>query len=147
MRDKLQSLPQNGAYRGADHPLVQHAIEYGKQQHTSMSSSFRCDVADQQFDSSDRPDCVVFASCTIYELKPNNSAAKAKGEKQLDDYLKLVTDYYQKLIDSGDSADSDHGGSDAISKLAGCIGDDKKIVFKTEVATYDMCENEYQCVQ
>lgn len=145
---KLQSLPQSGAYRGADHPLVQHAIEYGKQQHGSMSSSFNCDVYDKRFGSDDeRPDCIVFSDCAIYEFKPDNQRARDKGFDQLRGYLESVTRYYQGLIDSGDSADSDHGGSDALQKLAGCIGDDKKITFKTDVKTYNMCENEYQCAE
>ena len=148
VHDKLQSLPQTGAYRGADHPLVQHAIEYGKQRHRDMSDG--CDVADKSFPGSDeRPDCVVFADCIIYEFKPDNQKAIDKGNRQLDNYRELVRRYYQDLIDNGGSADDDHGGSGAIQKLtdAKCIDDDKKIAFKTEVKTYSMCENEYQCVQ
>jgi hypothetical protein len=151
-RDKLQKLKDNGSYRGADHPYIQHAIEYGKQQHKSMTSSFNCDVADQPFGDAGRPDCIVFADCEIYEFKPNNSWAKDKGWRQLHDYQEAVTEYYQGLLDQWQdasspppAADSNRGGSDALIKLAKCYGDDKKISFGTDVKFYDMCENEYQC--
>ncbi len=146
-KDKLDRIAAGGAFRGADHPMIRYAIDYGVAQHTSMQSSYGCDAHDVGFGTSDRPDCIVLERCMIYEFKPDNDRAKRNGRVQLDRYKPLVENYYTNLVRNGQDADSDHGGSGAIAKLkqAGCVSDDGTVTFNTAVAPYAMCANNYQC--
>jgi hypothetical protein len=148
-KDKLDRIAAGGAFRGADNPMIQYAIEYGKSQHTSMQSSYGCDAHDVGFGTGDRPDCVVLERCMVYEFKPDNNRAVLKGRTQINTYVPIVGAYYTSLIKNGQDADSDHGGSGAVDKLkkAGCVSDDGTVSFRGEVQTYAMCANNYQCTQ
>src|SRR5260370_16972859 len=48
--DRLEKLKDKGAWRGANNPLIQYAMEYGKQKHEDMgrSSDFYCHFADRK---------------------------------------------------------------------------------------------------
>ena len=146
-KDKLDRIAAGGAFRGADNPMIQYAIDYGKAQHTSMESSYGCDVHDVGFGTGDRPDCLVLERCMIYEFKPDNARALSRGETQLDKYQPLVEAYYTNLVKNNEEADSEHGGAGAIDKLkkAGCVADDGTVKFRRKVEPYAMCANNYQC--
>jgi hypothetical protein len=153
-----------GAWLGANNPLIQFAIEYGKQKHEDMgrSSDFYCDVVDKEIPGGDgRPDCVSARKCMVYEFKPDNDRAKTKGEQQLfssPNYVATVNQYYSALITKNEKPDSDRGGEDIIKRIhenKECYegdwpdgGDPKgeiKTKFRGEVKTYRPCENPYQC--
>lgn len=149
--DRLTKLKDSGAWRGSNHPLVQYAIEYGKQEHIRMaaSSSYACQVVDKAIPgSSMRPDCISATNCMIYEFKPDNRRAKDRGETQLDGYHPAVTAYYQKLIDQEKtSADPDLGGEEIMTKLRGQCMSGSSVTFKRKVEPYYMCEKKYQCTE
>ncbi|MFA6093307.1 MAG: hypothetical protein WCU88_10260 [Elusimicrobiota bacterium] len=148
--ERIVKIQANGSLRGVNHPLVQQAEEYGKQQHKRMEAESRhsCGVKDTAFVGGDeRPDCVSGAMCTIFEFKPENSRARGKGQSQLSRYQKQVTSYYQSCIDGRKIPDSKFGGKDMISKIVGKCLKSGKVEFKTSLSTYKMCELKYQCAQ
>jgi hypothetical protein len=159
--ERLVRLKDKGAWRGADNPLIQYALEYGKQKHADMgrSSDFNCDVEDKDIPDADgRPDCISGRRCMVYEFKPDNDRAKSKGEEQLSRYVPAVNQYYSNLITRKETPGSDYGGSDIIKYIhenRDCYEGDWpsgeepkgeiKTKFKGEVKTYKPCENTYQC--
>src|SRR5258707_5424474 len=159
--DRLEKLKDKGAWRGSNHPLIQYAMEYGKQKHEDMgrSSDFYCDVVDKEISGADgRPDCISARRCMVYEFKPDNDRAKSKGQEQLSRYVPAVNQYYSALITRKDTPDSDRGGSDIIKRIhenKDCYegdwpdgGDPKgeiRTKFKGEVRAYRPCENTYEC--
>ncbi len=75
--DRLEKLKDKGAWRGSNHPLIQYAMEYGKQKHEDMgrSSDFNCDVVDKEISGADgRPDCISARRC-IEETLPTPTVA------------------------------------------------------------------------
>jgi C4-type Zn-finger protein len=146
--DKFARIKERGSLKGADHPISQFSIEYGKQQHDSMASSFSCDVYDKPFDGADgRPDCVKASKCMVYEFKPKNDKAVSKGKAQLDRYVGAVAKYYQERIRRGEAADSDRGGSAIIDVIKKNCMDGDDVEFDGKVETYNMCEKKYECEQ
>ena len=159
--DRLEILKEKGAWRGSNNPLIQYAMEYGKQKHEDMgrSSDYYCDVVDKDIPGADgRPDCISARKCTVYEFKPDSDSAKARGQEQLARYVPAVNQYYSGLITKKETPDSDHGGSDIIQRIhenKNCYdgdwpdGSDPKGEIRTkftgEVRTYRACENTYQC--
>lgn len=159
--DRLEKLKDKGAWRGANNPLIQYAMEYGKQKHEDMgrSSDFYCDVVDREISGADgRPDCISARRCTVYEFKPDNDRAKSKGEEQLSRYVPAVNQYYSGLITRKDTPDSDRGGSDIIKRIhenkdcyegdwpdGGDPNGEIRTKFKGEIRTYRPCENTYEC--
>jgi hypothetical protein len=112
------------------------------------SSSYSCQVKDKPFPGADgRPDCVSASNCTVYEFKPKNDRAERMGREQLNRYVPAVEKYYQDLIDARKLPDSDYGGQDIISKITGRCMSGSSVRFSREVATYEMCRKEYECVQ
>ncbi|MBV8757202.1 MAG: hypothetical protein JO257_08010 [Deltaproteobacteria bacterium] len=147
-KEKLDRIGAGGAFRGADNPMIQYAIRYGVDQHTRMEGQYGCDVKDEDFGTGDRPDCVVFDRCMIYEFKPDNPRAITKGNAQLTRYKKTVNDYYGDLAKRGrDPDDARLGGPGTIDRLrkAGCVSADGEVSFGTKIETYAMCANNYQC--
>lgn len=159
--DRLEKLKDKGAWRGANNPLIQYAIEYGKQKHNDMDSSsdYQCDVADKEISGADgRPDCISARKCTVYEFKPDNDRAKSKGEEQLARYVPAVNQYYSNQITGKETPDSDLGGSDIIKLIhenkdcyegdwpdGGDPNGEIRTKFKGEIKTYTPCENTYEC--
>ncbi len=159
--DRLEKLKDKGAWRGANNPLIQFAMEYGKQKHEDMgrSSDYYCDVVDKEIPGADgRPDCISARRCTVYEFKPDNDRAKSKGEEQLSRYVPAVNQYYSGFITRKDTPDSDRGGSDIIKRIhenkdcyegdwpdGGDPNGEIRTKFKGEVRTYRPCENTYEC--
>lgn len=158
--ERLEKL-KNGAWRGANNPLIQFAIEYGRQKHEDMgrSSDFYCDVVDKDIPGAEgRPDCISARRCMVYEFKPDNDRAKGEGGKQLDRYVPAVNQYYSNFINRKETPDSDHGGSDIIKRIhenkdcyegdwpdGGDPAGEIKTKFRGEVRTYRPCENTYEC--
>lgn len=148
--DRIGKLKDKGAWRGSSHPLVQSAIEHGKDRHRSMesASSFGCLVKDKPFPGADgRPDCVSADKCTVYEFKPKNDRAERMGRAQLDRYVPAVERYFQELINTRKLPDSDYGGREILFKIAARCMNGASVRFSKEVATYDMCRKEYECIQ
>ncbi|MBI2386424.1 MAG: hypothetical protein HYV14_10470 [Elusimicrobia bacterium] len=132
--------------RGSNHPWFQQAAKYGVSQHKNMQDmpKFGCVGQAQPFNGA-LPDCVSPAQCMIYEFKPDNDAAKKKGEGQLRDYKPKVDDYYLDAINSGSV--SVHGGAAAIAaitKNSKCYSGGK-VAFGVKVEPYKMCVFSYNC--
>ncbi len=150
--DRLEKLKDKGAWRGANNPLIQFAMQYGKQKHEDMgrSSDFYCDVVDKAIPGADgRPDCISARKCMVYEFKPDNSRAVGAGNEQLSRYVPAVNQYYSGL-----------GGSDIIKRIhenKSCYqgewpdgGDPKgeiRTKFQGDIKTYRACENTYECTR
>lgn len=146
----IEKLKDKGAWRGRSHPFIQYAIDYGKDRHRSLesSSSFGCLVKDKPFPGADgRPDCVNASNCTVYEFKPRNDRAERMGRAQLDRYVPAVERYYQELLDTRKLPDADYGGREIMFKIAARCMNGSSVRFNKEVATYDMCRKEYECIQ
>jgi hypothetical protein len=145
-KPRLERLKRNG-YRGSNHPLIQYAIEYGKQQHASMERRFSCDVADKPYpNAGGRPDCVNVSRCMVYEFKPNNQRARSQGNEQLGRYVPAVNRYYAQFLQGG-APSSELGGSSIMETIKRSCVRDGRVVFAGEVAPYNMCEKRYECVQ
>jgi hypothetical protein len=155
---KLRNLYEGVPLKGSNHPFVQYAIEYGKQQHKDMCDKFgeQPRVCDQNFPGMEgRPDLVAIEGghLMVYEFKPNNDAAKNRGWKQVDDYLPAVVSYYQSFFEDGRNGDfkgepdSDHGGRNILEKLKASKDawspDGKELLGVPMVQTYDMCEKRF----
>lgn len=155
---KLRDLYDGVPLKGSNHPFVQYAIEYGKEQHKDMCGKYgeQPRVCDQNFPGmSGRPDLVAVESghLVVYEFKPDNSSAKDKGWKQVADYLPGVVRYYQGFFEDGRNAgfkgepDSDHGGVDFLKKLKDSrdawSSDGKELQAVPMVQTYRMCEKRF----
>lgn len=151
----LENLGKGVILKGSNHPFVQFAIEYGKAQHKDMCYRYgdaSTRACDQYFDGMDgRPDLVVMdgGNLMVYEFKPDNPRAKAKGEKQLKDYLPAVEAFYERFfVDgrdggfAGDPPDSDHGGQAILDALANspAAWSGKSIRPVGKVETYQMCD-------
>jgi hypothetical protein len=151
----LQNLRDNVVLKGSNHPFVQFAIEYGKQQHIDMCSKFGVSstrVCDQRFPDFDgRPDLVVMdgGRLMVYEFKPDNVNAIKKGKKQLLDYVPVVEAYYEDYFVDGREGgfkkqpeDSDHGGQAMLDALANSpeAWSGNQIAPKGEIATYKTCD-------
>lgn len=147
---RIREINRNGAVRGWNHPLVQFAVNYGKQQHKRMEneSRYQCDAKDQYFGGK-RPDCVSARLCKIFEFKPRNSTAISKGKNQLTTYKPLVERYYAEHIVKHTTPPSNYGGRTAVIKMlknTSCWNrSSKRLSFKKEVATYPPCKFDYRC--
>ena len=93
--------------RGANHPVVAFMLEQGRRAHQDRQHD--CHSSEITL-SSGRPDCVMATgeTCTVIELKPNNSRAINKGKDQVRRYAddlneelkKPSSDVIKKLIDA-----------------------------------------------
>jgi len=158
--DRLTKL-KNGYWFGANNPLIQYAIEYGKDRHAEMGRNYDCDVVDKEFPpgASKRPDCVSAKKCTIFEFKPKNDRAIAKGKDQLEGYQELVDQYYSDVITHKKTPEREYGGSEIVKKIhqQKCYegnwpdgGDpigEIKVKFEGRVETYQPCEDTYECTR
>jgi hypothetical protein len=151
---QLNDLNNGVVLKGSNHPFVQYAIEYGKQQHKSMcqSQGGTVKVCDQNFPGfRGRPDLVSVEGghLLIYEFKPDNNAAKSKGREQLDEYLPEVAAYYQQFFPNGRNGktngtpDGDLGGQNMLTQLKKAdtwTNNDMDIEAVPHLDTYNMCE-------
>jgi hypothetical protein len=87
---------KQGTMNGANNPTIRAKMEYGKQKHKDLQSSYSCDEREVVL-SSGRPDCIKFAQddCQIIEFKPDTystSAAEAQARQYLDDVRRKFKD-------------------------------------------------------
>jgi hypothetical protein len=154
----LERLLNGVVLKGSNHPFVQYAIEYGKEQHQKMCGEYGGDpkVCDQRFEGLEgRPDLVTveYGHLKVYEFKPNNNKAKSKGETQLSDYVPKVVAYYQKFFEDGRNGgfkgepDSEHGGVKFLKELKASKDawstDGSLLQAIPELKTYEMCEKRF----
>jgi hypothetical protein len=155
---KLRDLYDAVPLKGSNHPFVQYAIEYGKQQHKDLCDKYgeQPRVCDKNFPGMDgRPDLVAMdgGHLVVYEFKPDNSNAKDRGWKQVADYLPAVVNYYQSFFEDGRNGgfkgepDSDHGGITILKKLKDSkdawSSDGKQLQAVPMVQTYNMCDKRF----
>ncbi len=153
----LRALEAGVVLKGSNHPFVQFAIEYGKEQHEDLcydegEEPIICDEIWPTLDG--RPDLVFVddSGLWIYEFKPNNSKAISAGEDQVEGYVDGVQDYFQSFFPNGREAgytyypDSDHGGEDIVEKLQATddAWNDDTIEAKWTVVTYNTCDKPLQ---
>ena len=105
---KLNNLEDDVVLKGADHPFVQYAIEYGKQMHIELCDKMRSlaikdspVVCEKQFERGFQPDAVFVNEhgLQVYEFKPDSSEAIYAGEKKLNGYFMDVAKYYQQFFE------------------------------------------------
>lgn len=90
----LQAL-LDGELKGANDPEVRARIEYGKNEHKRIQNdSSKCTASELTFGSV-RIDCVRVdgSTCYVVEIKPNNSAARSKGETQIRNGIDAIREY------------------------------------------------------
>jgi len=145
---KLKGLIKSGAMVGFRHPVVQYYLKFGKEMHAKMERSYSCNVRDVAYPGArDRPDCVSAKKCSVFEFKPNNSAAISKGKGQLGQQKPSVEKYYNAVL-GGDKISSKFGGQAIMDEFqkSGCIKNNK-LKLGAFVKTYNRCENKYQCIR
>ncbi len=155
---KLQRLEEDVVLKGANHPFVQFAINYGVQKHKDLcgSTGESPKICDKTWPTVDgRPDLVYLDSSGLWilEFKPNNERAKSEGERQVRDYVDGVEAYFQNFFPQGrqggysSTPDSDHGGEDMAKKLLATdevwTSNGDAIEASWKVVTYDRCEEPY----
>jgi hypothetical protein len=152
----IEQLDNGVVLKGANHPFVQYATEYGKKQHEDLCGHYSSPkVCDKDFGSGIRPDLVYIDPSNglyVLEFKPDNSEAKSKGEHQLDNYVPMIKSFYEKCFPSGrtgepSSLSSDFGGSDFLQKLKFCDSawesDNMHLKIHREVVTYGPCDKKF----
>lgn len=116
---------------------VRTFIEVGKNEHKRIQAdSSKCEVSEITIPGeSMRLDCVRVSSgtCYIVEIKPNNSAAEAKGRARLQDYVRAVSSLFDSNKDRIDSVFTDR-----LSIFKRCISNGR-IDLKPELRVYDFC--------
>ncbi|MFA6093120.1 MAG: hypothetical protein WCU88_08390 [Elusimicrobiota bacterium] len=148
MWKKIQALMSYQIVKGAWNPKIQEAIEYGKAKHTELTGRYACDVHDIPLGGPTRPDCIniLNSGCAIYEFKPDNDKAKAKGMRQIQGYIKQAGDYYTKCL-GGSCGSSILGGTAAFDAMKKTCNKGNRIVFLGDLKTYPKCAhlNVYSC--
>ncbi len=154
----LRKLQDTVVLKGANHPFVQFAINYGVQKHKDLCSLGESPkICDKTWPTlgDRRPDLVYVDSSGLWvlEFKPNNDRAISEGEKQVADYVNGIEAYFQNFFPEGREAgytstpDSDHGGEEIVKKLLATdeawTSDDEAIEAVGKVVTYDRCEEPY----
>ena len=146
----LLKVRDGSLLKGSRNPWLQTWQKYGVTQHTAMTSSNGCDVADIRIPGSNkRPDCFIADDCMILEFKPDSSGAKREGLVQLRKYKALLEAYFEDLLEDASEADdwavpsSSYGGSNVLKTLIdnGCVSDDRtEVGLATDLETYDRCD-------
>lgn len=151
----LQDLGEGIVLRGANHPFVQFAINYGIQKHKDLCSLGESPkVCDKTWPTlgDRRPDLVYVDSSGLWilEFKPNNDRAISEGEKQVRDYVDGVEAYFQNFFPEGRAGgyksipDSDHGGEEMVKKLLATdevwTSNGDAVEASWKVVTYDRCQ-------
>ena len=79
--------------RGAQNPKVRAAIQKGQEMHQRMNYGPGV-LKEQTIASGCRVDGIDFTNHIIYELKPNNPQAIARGLRQLNRYVTVATQQF-----------------------------------------------------
>ena len=124
--------------KGANNPKVRARIELGKSEHKRIQAdSGKCTVSEITIDSY-RMDCVYVSggTCTIVEIKPDNSAAKSKGREKLDDYKDAVEDLFKNKKEDGFK-------SGKLTVFQKCIKDGR-LSLKIALRVYNVCPSNFK---
>lgn len=86
---------KDGVMKGANNPLIRARLEYGKEMHIRLQSSFSCDEKEVVL-SSGKPDCIKFdaGACKVIEFKPD-TLSRSEAEDQAKRYLGDVRARYR----------------------------------------------------
>jgi hypothetical protein len=76
--------------RGSRDPVVKAHIDAGNAEHESRISS--CDVKRSRLPDGTEPDCIK--GCVVIEIKPHNTAAVAKGGRQVAEYKRKLEEMF-----------------------------------------------------
>ena len=121
----LRSLDnvKQGTMYGANNPKIRAKMEYGKEKHKDLQSSYSCDEKEAVLDSGLRPDCIKFQQddCQIIEFKPDSWTTDAAAVQA----AKYVEGVQRKFKDD-----------DRIKK---CKQVDGRPFFRTVGVTYTAC--------
>jgi hypothetical protein len=157
---KLQNLDNGIVLKGAGHPFVQFAIDYGIKRHQDMCKEHGKEetrVCDTKFknvpNGRERPDLVVVEDqqLKVYEFKPDTTRAKNAGAKALEEsYVPAVKSYYEKFfpngreggIDRSKGEDEEFKTKEITEALAKSpkAWNGKELAVQREVKTYQVCE-------
>ena len=110
IRDTTRTLSKSlkniteGRLRGSNNPKIRARIEYGKAQHDATQNSLCRDSNEIRLPSGRQMDCVIASpsACEVVEIKPDNTRARGKGGKQVDDYLSEIRSMFSKVVDKTD---------------------------------------------
>jgi hypothetical protein len=126
--------------RGANHPEFRTFMEVGRNEHRRIQSdSSKCVVSEVTIpDSRLRIDCVRVSSGTCYlvEIKPDNSAARDRGNDQLQKYLAAMKRHFKRNSD-----DVKKGFTGKLEVFQRCITNGE-ISLKSELRVYQLCPPE-----
>jgi hypothetical protein len=86
---------KEGVMNGSNNPTIRARMDYGKQKHKDMQSSFSCDEKETVL-SSGRPDCVKFDAdnCRVIEFKPD-TWSQSNAKDQAARYVSDVRDRFK----------------------------------------------------
>jgi hypothetical protein len=86
---------KEGVMNGSNNPTIRARMDYGKQKHKDMQSSFSCDEKETVL-SSGRPDCIKFDQddCKVIEFKPD-TYSESDARSQAARYLSDVRDRFK----------------------------------------------------
>jgi hypothetical protein len=121
--------------RGRDDAEFRTFITVGMNEHKRIQADrAKCEVSEVTI-GSNRMDCVRVAdnTCYIVEIKPNNTAAKEKGTRQLEKYQDAINGRFRSS-----KSDLDAAFPDSLSIFKRCVVN-KEIQIKTELIVYDFC--------
>lgn len=121
--------------KGTNDPEFRAMLETGKNEHKRIQSdSSKCTVAELTIGSR-RIDCIRVAGdvCYVVEIKPNNSAAKARGMIQLQDALKQI----ESALGGKAKREELTGG---LAVFQACFNEtSKRAKLETELRVYEFC--------
>lgn len=123
----------NSELKGANDPEVRAQMEVGKNEHKRIQAdSGKCEASEITVPGKGmRMDCVK--ACTIYEIKPNNSKAIAKGKGQASDYRDAVLAYFNSNKERLKEA-----FTDKMQIFLKCVSNGQ-LSLDTDVRAYDLC--------
>ncbi|MEP6859968.1 MAG: hypothetical protein ABJE66_05070 [Deltaproteobacteria bacterium] len=86
---------KEGVMNGSNNPTIRARMDYGKQKHKDMQSSFSCDEKETVL-SSGRPDCIKFEqdNCKVIEFKPDTYSV-GQAESQARSYIEDVRNRFK----------------------------------------------------
>ena len=86
---------KEGVMNGSNNPTIRARMDYGKQKHKDMQSSFSCDEKEIVV-SSGRPDCIKFEqdNCKVIEFKPDTYSV-GQAEAQARGYIEDVRNRFK----------------------------------------------------
>lgn len=151
--DKVEPV-KDGELKGANHPLIRAHIEKGKAEHKSRQSG--CHMKESLIDGSycsnphpDRRDCKLdcVKSCTIIEIKPNNTAEIEMGGRQVNEYAKAFNEIWKQKSGNtqGQQSEMFTMNSGRYAHLQRCVsGSPGSYSFRLEmfVETYGFCPSD-----